>query len=420
MSEYWQWMADRLGVTVSDAGGTGSIRDLIGMAVRRNPRRAHLLVSTVLGKHLPADPRAVYQAASQLGDLIAARLDREPAVVLGFAETATGLGHVVADRCRSGYVHSTRRAVAGIEPAARFDEDHSHASRHLLLPEHPALLDNGHVLVLVDDELSTGRTAVNAITQLHADYPRERYIVAALVDVRGDGDRRWIDVVAQRLGVQIDSVSIAQGRVHLPESLAPAVTDLLAANPPPAAASTRAASATARVDTWPREVRDGGRHGFGPDDRAGVLQAARVCAAELARRGLGERVLVLATEELMYAPLMIGIALADILPASQVRFSSTTRSPVLALDEPGYPIRTQLVFVSHDDPSDGPGERYAYNVAPRADGDAFTDVAVVVDGVGDTNDLHAPDGLLAALARTGARVHLVVVPSYRPAVTVRQ
>ncbi len=46
-----------------------------------------------------------------------------------------------------------------------------------------------------------------------------------------------------------------------------------------------------------------------------------------------------------------------------MRFSTTTRSPVLAVDDPGYAIRTRLAFPAHDDPADGPGERYAYNVA---------------------------------------------------------
>ncbi|WP_244203894.1 TRSP domain-containing protein, partial [Streptomyces tricolor] len=45
---------------------------------------------------------------------------------------------------------------------------------------------------------------------------------------------------------------------------------------------------------------------------------------------------------------------------AEVRFSTTTRSPVLAVDDPGYAIRTRLVFPAHDDPADGPGERYAY------------------------------------------------------------
>jgi hypothetical protein len=423
-------MADRLGVTVEDAHGASSIRELVGVALRRNPRRAHLLVSTVLGKHIPVDPRTAYRAACELGDLVATRLDGRFAAVLGYAETATGLGHVVADRCGSPYLHSTRRAIPGIVPTAEFDEHHSHATMHLLLPENAALLDNPHVLVLVDDELSTGQTAMNTIVELHALYPRERYLIASLVDVRSDTDRRGMAALAGELGVQIEVVSTARGRVHLPDDLGDRVGEVLAAQVSAAAVSAPSLSAPAvsapvlsapvgsrvdRVDAWPHDAREGGRHGFDTDDRARALDGAQRCARELASHGLGERILVLATEELMYAPLLIAVALADLVnPACITRFSSTTRSPVLAIDEPGYPIRTRLAFDSHDDPTDGPGERYAYNVAAAAGAVAFTDVVVVVDDVGDTPALHGPGGLMAALAEVCVRVHLVVLPSYRP------
>ncbi|MEO6881768.1 MAG: phosphoribosyltransferase domain-containing protein, partial [Mycobacteriaceae bacterium] len=43
------------------------VRDLVGLALRRNPRRAHLLVSSVLGKHVPADPHRVVAAGHELG-----------------------------------------------------------------------------------------------------------------------------------------------------------------------------------------------------------------------------------------------------------------------------------------------------------------------------------------------------------------
>ncbi|HEX5566848.1 MAG TPA: cysteine protease StiP domain-containing protein, partial [Streptomyces sp.] len=121
------------------------------------------------------------------------------------------------------------------------------------------------------------------------------------------------------------------------------------------------------------------------------------------------RVLVLGCEELMYAPLRLADALTGATTA-EVRYSTTTRSPVLAVDEPGYAIRTRLVFPAHDDPSDGPGPRYAYNVAAQG----FDAVVAVVDSAADTPALHAPDGLLAHLAAHTGRVLLAVVPSHRP------
>ncbi|MFE3933989.1 cysteine protease StiP domain-containing protein, partial [Streptomyces goshikiensis] len=164
---------------------------------------------------------------------------------------------------------------------------------------------------------------------------------------------------------------------------------------------------------WPGGLPDGGRHGFAPADRDRLEAALPALAGRIAA-ALGPepgRVLVLGNEELMYAPLRLARALEESGAAREVRFSTTTRSPVLAVDDPGYAIRTRLVFPAHDDPADGPGDRYAYNVA----GAGFDAVVAVVDGAGDTAALHAPDGLLARLAPHTGRVLLAVVPSYEPA-----
>jgi hypothetical protein len=133
------------------------------------------------------------------------------------------------------------------------------------------------------------------------------------------------------------------------------------------------------------------------------------------------RVLVLGFEELMYAPLRLARELEQLADTAdsadtadtvgaEVRYSTTTRSPVLAVDDPGYAIRSRLVFPAHDEPADGPGERYAYNVA----GAGFDAVVAVVDSAADTPELHAPDGLLDQLAAHTPHVVLAVVPSYVP------
>ncbi|MET8947798.1 cysteine protease StiP domain-containing protein, partial [Streptomyces sp. NPDC004542] len=158
-------------------------------------------------------------------------------------------------------------------------------------------------------------------------------------------------------------------------------------------------------------VPDGGRHGFTPADRGrleGALPGMAARVAEALPAG-ARRVLVLGFEELMYAPLRLAEALERAV-AAEVRYSTTTRSPVLAVDDPGYAIRSRIVFPAHDDPADGPGERYAYNVA----GAGFDAVVAVVDSVADTPALHAPHGLLARLAEHVPYVVLGVVPSYVP------
>ncbi|MET8407318.1 phosphoribosyltransferase [Streptomyces sp. NPDC005195] len=421
------WVAERLGVELV---GDEKLGDLLGLALRRNPRRAHLLVSNVLGKHVPQSPSVVYEYGFALGRRVRELLgteDARAAVVLGYAETATGLGHCVADGVGlAPYLHSTRRPVPGVTPAGGFEESHSHATSHLLLPQDPGLLAGDGPLVLVDDEFSTGNTVLNTIRDLHARHPRERYVIVALVDMRSAADLGRLEDFAREIGARVDLVVAASGTVKLPAGVLEKGQALVAeyeSADPGAAASAPVARergttvgghpAATRVGLgWPRGVPDGGRHGFTPGHRVrldGALPAMAARIAEALPAG-ARRVLVLGFEELMYAPLRLARELEQI-TAAEVRYSTTTRSPVLALDDPGYAIRTRLAFPAHDHPDDGPGERYAYNVA----GAGFDAVVAVVDSAADTPELHAPGGLLARLADHTPRVLLAVVPSHVPA-----
>ncbi|WP_331445802.1 phosphoribosyltransferase [Streptomyces xanthochromogenes] len=420
------WVAERLGVELV---GDERLSALLGLALRRNPKRAHLLVSNVLGKHVPQLPSLVWETGYELGVRVRELLGDEVAaraVVLGYAETATGLGHSVADGLAlAPYLHSTRRPVPGVATAGGFEESHSHATSHLLLPEDPQLLAGQGPLVLVDDEFSTGNTVLNTIRDLHARHPRDHYVIVALVDMRSPRDRDRLTAFAADIGARVDLIASASGTVRLPEGVLEKGRALVEEHELPnqghlpgesgAQSSGRAHRVALR---WPAGLPDGGRHGFTPAHRAALEAALPDMAGSLAEAlgagtGAGaeapRRVLVLGFEELMYAPLRLAVALEE-RGGAEVRYSTTTRSPVLALDDPGYAIRTRLAFPAHDDPADGPGERYAYNVA----GGGFDAVVAVVDSAADTSQLHAADGLLAQLAAHIPHVVLAVLPSYVP------
>ncbi|MFI0267833.1 phosphoribosyltransferase [Streptomyces luteogriseus] len=443
------WVAERLGVELV---GDDRLTGLLGLALRRNPKRAHLLVSNVLGKHVPQSPSVVYGHGVELGRRVRELLGAEEAgraVVLGYAETATGLGHCVADGLGlAPYLHSTRRPVAGVATAGGFEEAHSHATSHLLLPEDPALLGGDGPLVLVDDEFSTGNTVLNTVRDLHARYPRRRYVVVALVDMRSAADAGRLEAFAREIGARVDLVAAASGTVRLPEGVLEKGQELVARYESESASESAAADSSGpvarfpaplegiadtplsgargtartapttphpddgRIDLhWPAGLPDGGRHGFTPAHRELLEETLPAMARRLADAlpHNARRVHILGFEELMYAPLRLAHEL-ERSAGVEVRYSTTTRSPVLAVDDPGYAIRTRLAFPAHDDPADGPGERYAYNVA----GAGFDAVVVVVDSAGDTPALHAPDGLLARLAAHTPRVLLAVIPSYAP------
>ena len=137
---------------------------------------------------------------------------------------------------------------------------------------------------------------------------------------------------------------------------------------------------------WPAGVPVGGRLGTSAIDRPAQAAALQALADALAPR-LGGRTLVLGTEELMWAP----VRLADLLPGDVV-FQSTTRSPVLAADVPGYAVRRALLFPAPDEP----GRTSRLHGLPDQ---PYDDVVLVVDAPG-----WAP---LAEALRPWGDVHVV-------------
>lgn len=447
-----EWVGAEFGVTLSDHEGASGLvlSDLVRLALRRNPKRAHLLVSTVLGKHIPTDPQVVLGMGRLLGVLVRCALDGtelpgelraaaravvdgtdpaallrvgaeagEPVGVVGFAETATALGHCVADALGAQwYLHSTRRSVPQVPVTGRFEEGHSHATSHQLLPVPSGLLAQPQTLVLVDDELSTGATAIETIIELHRLHPRRRYVVACLVDLRGEADRRRFDTVAAELGAEILFTCLASGAIELPKGLAQTVVDRCGAGVTVLSGPVGPAQCQRVELSWPTDVPEGGRHGLTLADRWRFDQAL-VAAHRHLRSELGDnpgRVLVVAHEELMYLPLRLACALrADGL---QVRYQTTTRSPVHPVDTSDYPIRRALTFTASDDQE---SPRHLYNAGwseplgvPSAPGQPGADtIVLVVDA--PAAEPAALQATIDALHTVAPRVVVAVVPAVVPA-----
>ncbi|SCC47083.1 MULTISPECIES: phosphoribosyltransferase family protein [unclassified Gordonia (in: high G+C Gram-positive bacteria)] len=407
------WVTERLGVEIADAGDTPghTVRDLVSLGLRHNRRRAHLLVSTVLGKHIPTSPAIVRGAADDLGAAIIAEIGANAArdaVVFGFAETATGLGHCVAERISaSRYLHSTRRRRAGVTVSGTFEEGHSHATTHLLQPSDPAFLDPvtpDEVLILVDDEISTGKTALGAIETIVADRPRKRFVVASLVDMRTPAQKSECDVLAAKLGVEVAYVALAHGSITLPPGLLDEVWQLGSDELNPVAA--RRGGLVAVALDWPAAVPDGGRHGILRTDSTGFRRVATAAADTVAAQLDPRRpVVVIGHEELMYAPLCIAESLER--RGFATGYQTTTRSPAQVHDVPGYPLRRGFRFTAPEPDPETP--RYVYNVSSVDHPDP--QVVLIVDSPADTDELRAPGGLVDVLTAAGHPVVLAVLPA---------
>lgn len=310
--------------------------ELFGFAERRNPKRAFLFVSKVLGRHIPVRPSIMRASFESLAAEIPADLPG-PVLVIGMAETAVGLGAGVhraysATRPDTVYLVSTRHPL-GTELFTRFEEEHSHASAHLIhLPVDPDIRQKmlqARSLVLVDDEASTGKTFINLHRAL-ADAGLkhiERIVTCVLTD--------WsAGAVRNAIGDSASSVSLMQGSYQFHEDLdapLPEMPDV----------------GTVSMGEWP----------LSPDQDWGRLGVSRVedtLAPNLQVRS-GERIIVLGTSEFVWRPFLLAERLER--AGADVHFSSTSRSPIAL----GHSIGHALSF------SDNYGlgiPNFLYNVKP--------------------------------------------------------
>ena len=260
------------------------------------------------------------------------------------------------------------------------------------------------VLILVDDEISTGKTALGAIEAIVADRPRKRFVVASLVDMRTPAQKSECDYLAAKLGVEVAYVAIAHGSVTLPPGLLDEVWQLGSDELNPVAA--RRGGLVAVALDWPAAVPDGGRHGILRTDSTGFRRAATAAADTVAAQLDPRRpVVVIGHEELMYAPLCIAESLER--RGFATGYQTTTRSPAQVHDVPGYPLRRGFRFTAPEPDPETP--RYVYNVSSVDHPDP--QVVLIVDSPADTDELRAPGGLVDVLTAAGHPVVLAVLPA---------
>lgn len=166
------------------------LEQVIGWGSRINKKRGFLFVSKVLGKHIPVPPQKMEKLYAAMANQLRSFIKREPALVIGMAETATALGNGVFDKIRqfspnSVFMHTTRYNLN--QPRLlNFTEDHCHAPSHILYQPRDAniaeKLKNIKSIVIVDDEISTGNTLVNFSRQL-----KQLKETGALPNLKPDG-----------------------------------------------------------------------------------------------------------------------------------------------------------------------------------------------------------------------------------------
>ncbi len=349
------------------------INDLITLGNRaNNDKRNFLFVSKVLGKHLEVVPdvcRAIgFILASKifgkskyteqlirfLGNPVKYKSEVKEAMkayyrtnenicVLGFAETATGLGMAVASAIKGAYyVTTTREDISDIKSLLNFEEEHSHATTHKCFVEDRAKVVNADRIILVDDEITTGKSMINIIKNLEETTNVKKYTVLSILDWRGKEHRELFNEVCKERSINIEVISLMAGDISVNDK-----TVLYDSGESVLEESMEVINLDAleRVD---RETSSGIRSYFKNTGRFGVhysdieILEDKCKEAALKIQDIiksDKRILVLGHGENIYIPSRVAAYLEG-----DIYFKSTTRSPIYCINEEGYPIKEKHSF----------------------------------------------------------------------------
>lgn len=372
------------------------------MAARKNKKRGFLFVSKILGKHLPLNPFVGLLGGVLLGTCFAkqvygssyAYLERivkalkeesdlkktyeevcgkpivlpEQTLFIGFAETATALGHSMAALFKNAsYVHTSRELIPELTSLLNCDEEHSHAVAHRCYLQREEVLRDSELVVLVDDEITTGRTALNMITEIQAKFPKREYAVAALLDWRSSEDQQKYKELEQRFNIKIHTVSLIKGKIAATgeplnderlglqhhgdksETAAHEVINLQLGKK----LNVTSEDSTGYKNTLPYLLQTG-RFGISDQENLALFPMCKEIGARLKLHRKGQKTLCLGTGEFMFIPMLISAYMGE-----GISYQSTTRSPIYPYPKPGYAIQSGLIFASIDDPQI---DNYVYNI----------------------------------------------------------
>ncbi len=328
-------------LTVQPTGGTIPLDELFDIAERRNPKRAFLFVSKVLGRHIPVSPSVMRSVYQQLAQQFSTELEG-PVLFIGMAETAVGLGAGVFDELRSRfsdsvYLTSTRHPIDG-ELLCEFKENHSHATDHLLyLPDDIELrrrVVQAKTVVLIDDEATTGNTFINLLAALVEPNKSEGVSLTQIKQVITLTLTDWSgSAITEKCPLPVQTISLVQGDWDWqadPDAPIPIMPEV---------------NVTASGD-FPII----GKQSWG---RLGMSVPAGDLGSQISTFS-GEKLLVLGSGEFVWEPFLLAERMEN--QGADVKYSSITRSPIST----SFAIKSAIAFTDNY----GLGiPNYVYNVA---------------------------------------------------------
>lgn len=330
-----------------------NLNDLIVMGKRiNNKKRNFLFISKVLGKHIEAKPNVCKEIGYKLAGLIFNKEEREETYknsekicVLGFAETATGLGMAVASYIENSYyLTTTREDIKEIKSILKFEEEHSHATTHKCFPLDKDKLINSEKIILVDDEITTGKSMINIIRELKDVTNAKKFIILSILDWRNEEYRKVYDDLVNKENINVEVLSLMSGDIKIKDTTTYIDNNDNVINDIIDVLNFNALDRIELKTNYEKEVESYLLH----TGRFGVefneIESLESKCKDIANRlqdfiGSNEKILVLGHGENIYIPCRIASYIKG-----DVNFKSTTRSPIYCDDVDGYTIKEKHVF----------------------------------------------------------------------------
>lgn len=324
---------------------------LFGLGKRDgNTKRSFLFLSKLLGKHLAVNPDVVKATGFLLSSLkygfdnrayiscikenIRPTYDQyaqyENVLVIGFCETATALGMSVAASIPGAhYICTTREPLSEMRQLLNFQEPHSHASTHCLYSD-TLILDDFKEMVLVDDEITTGRSLINLIREIVNQSCVKVFSVMTILDWRNEEMREMFETVKRELGIEIKVYSLLSGCIQNEDHTEYKNTPFVEVTKPANALSLQIfprmdiRTADDKITSYVQHL---GRWGISYDEIQQIEELAYTTAQSIKPQIQGCRsLLVLGHGENIYIPSRVAAYLQEM--GFDVQFKTTSRTPI--------------------------------------------------------------------------------------------
>jgi len=367
---------------------------LFQMAVRINKKRQFLFVSRLLGKHLAVDPSISLGTGTILASMLMedAGLESHPlvneiiqmvnskipnrklsldslafksslpnkTVFIGFAETATGLGHAVFHHFQNAhYIHTTREEILHMEPSFYFEEEHSHATSHSVYA-HEQTLKDADTIVLIDDEITTGLTLSNLIVALNVSFPGKRYKILSILDWRTEAHQQDFIQLMNSYNISAKIITMMAGQFSLQNEATIEEEEIPFLNSMQPF-SVFSDEKLAQEITSKHRSEHGiycnftGRFGLTSNLHEQLDDWLEEFINKLPNLDRDKSTLVIGLGENIYIPLRFALTFGN-----NTKVQTTTRSPILAKTDELYPIQHKCKFMLPD--SNGINQ-YLYNLS---------------------------------------------------------